>query len=137
MKTLFADSGYWIALINRHDSLHEKAQSLSASLDITSCVTSEMVLTEVLNYVSSCGAKMRQSAVEMLDGMRKHPQITVVPQTTDQFQNAVRLYAQRNDKDWSLTDCSSFQVMWSHQITEALTHDHNFEQAGFKALLRV
>jgi len=41
----------------------------------------------------------------------------------------------RNDKDWSLTDCISFIVMEEHGITEALTGDRHFEQAGFRALL--
>jgi predicted nucleic acid-binding protein len=40
------------------------------------------------------------------------------------------------DKDWPLTDCISFEVMREHGISEALTGDHHFEQAGFKALLK-
>lgn len=40
------------------------------------------------------------------------------------------------NKDWSLTDCISFVVMQREGIDEALTGDRNFEQAGFKALLR-
>jgi predicted nucleic acid-binding protein len=42
----------------------------------------------------------------------------------------------RHDKAWSLTDCTSFVVMRQHRLTEALTTDHHFEQAGFKMLLR-
>jgi predicted nucleic acid-binding protein len=45
------------------------------------------------------------------------------------------LYRNRADKNWSLTDCISFVVMKRKGITEALTGDHHFEQAGFKALL--
>ena len=45
------------------------------------------------------------------------------------------LYNARDDKDWSLTDCISFIVMKEHGITEALTGDRHFEQAGFRALL--
>lgn len=48
----------------------------------------------------------------------------------------IELYSQRPDKNWSLTDCISFQVMKSFGITEALTGDHHFEQAGFVALLK-
>lgn len=48
----------------------------------------------------------------------------------------MQLYTQRPDKDWSLTDCISFVVMKQHGLTEALTADRHFEQAGFKALLR-
>ena len=48
----------------------------------------------------------------------------------------VALYAERPDKDWSLTDCISFVVMRKMDITEALTGDRHFEQAGFTALLK-
>ena len=40
------------------------------------------------------------------------------------------------DKEWSLTDCTSFVVMQEEGLTDALTTDHHFEQAGFTVLLR-
>jgi len=46
------------------------------------------------------------------------------------------LYRQRPDKAWSLTDCISFVVMGDERLTEALTGDHHFEQAGFAPLLK-
>ena len=48
-----------------------------------------------------------------------------------------RLFDARRDKSWSLTDCISFEMMKEHGLSEALTNDHHFEQAGFKALLGV
>jgi len=48
----------------------------------------------------------------------------------------LELFANRPDKDWSLTDCISFVVMQKEGITEALTGDHQFEQAGLVALLK-
>jgi hypothetical protein len=52
------------------------------------------------------------------------------------FEAGLRLYSDRPDKDWSLTDCTSFVVMKRLRITEALTADRHFEQAGFKVLLK-
>jgi len=50
-------------------------------------------------------------------------------------QRALRLYDERPDKEWSLTDCLSFLVMERQRIRDALTTDHHFEQAGFRVLL--
>jgi uncharacterized protein len=52
------------------------------------------------------------------------------------WQRGIELYAERPDKGWSLTDCISFVVMQDRGITDALTADHHFEQAGFTALLK-
>jgi predicted nucleic acid-binding protein len=62
--------------------------------------------------------------------------MSIVPQSSLQFQDALVLYAARNDKEWSHTDCASFQAMKREGIAEALTHDRHFEQVGFRALLR-
>ena len=60
----------------------------------------------------------------------------VVPAETDLFRRGLDLYHNRPDKEWSLTDSISFVVMKDRGLTEALTGDHHFEQAGFVALLR-
>ena len=44
-------------------------------------------------------------------------------------------YRTRPDKNWSLTDCLSFVVMERSQLTEALTTDRHFEQAGMKVMM--
>lgn len=74
--------------------------------------------------------------VVFLDGFRKSPKVEVTPATRELFESGWNLYAARPDKDWSLTDCISFVVMQERGITDALTGDHHFEQAGFKPLLR-
>ncbi len=51
------------------------------------------------------------------------------------IQRGRELYRGRPDKEWSLTDCISFVVMRDEHLTEALTADRHFEQAGFKPLL--
>ncbi len=95
-----------------------------------------MVLTEVLNDFSKRGNFFRQAAIELIENIYKHPNVTVVKQTSSQFQEGLLLYKQRVDKQWSLTDCVSFKRMEEYNILEALTYDKHFEQAGFIALLR-
>ena len=46
------------------------------------------------------------------------------------------MFADRPDKQWSLTDCISFVVMEDRGMQDALSADRDFEEAGFRALLR-
>lgn len=136
MRAVFADAGYWIALLNPLDQLHAKAKAVSSTLGPAQIVSSEMVLVEVLNYLATKGPDFRRAAAVLIEELENNPDLLIVPQTTIQFQNALQLYRERDDKGWSLTDCASFLIMQAENIYEALAHDHHFEQAGFKALLR-
>ena len=136
MKSLFVDTSYWIAILHHQDRLHERAQKVSASLGRVHLVTSEMVLTELLNDFSKRGSELRAAAVALIEDMRRNSNLSIVPQSSIQFQEAFGLYDRRADKTWSHTDCASFQAMKREGITDALTHDRHFEQAGFRALLR-
>ena len=78
----------------------------------------------------------RALAVKAVDGIRSNPNIEVVPQTSLQFEGAYVRYCSAPDKEWSLTDCASFDLMSERGLQEALAHDHHLEQAGFVALLR-
>lgn len=134
MKTVFADTGYWYALLNPKDQLHSKALSVSKTLGQVRIVTSEMVLDELL--ASLAAPLFRDTAVKAVNSVLANPNVEVVPQTSLQFREAFDLYKNRMDKEWSLTDCSSFNLMKERGIAEALAHDEHFEQAGFVALLR-
>jgi predicted nucleic acid-binding protein len=136
MKTVFADTGYWVAILNSDDGLHQTAVSVTAALSSLRIVTSEMVFTEVLNSFSKQGAFLRQNAVTLIQQSIRKLNVEIILQTSDLFHEALNLYQQRLDQAWSLTDCASFCIMQQRNILEALTHDRHFEQAGFIALLR-
>jgi predicted nucleic acid-binding protein len=74
----------------------------------------------------------RATAAEGYRRVQCDPQIVVVAFYCALIAQAVSLYRAREDKDWSLTDCLSFQVMAQRQIDAALTSDHHFQQAGFR-----
>jgi predicted nucleic acid-binding protein len=134
MKTVFADTGYWEALLNPRDQLHQKALSASRELSRVRMLTTEMVLDEVLAALSK--PIVRPVAVSGVKAILNNPNVEVVPQTSIQFREALQLYSDRMDKAWSLTDCASFMLMRERNITESLAYDEHFEQAGFVALLR-
>jgi len=136
MKKVFADADYLIALLNPNDQLHQRAKSASRGLGQARIVTSEMVLTEVLAFYAESGSNLRDAAADVALRLGNDPNATVVPQTSLLFGEALSLYRQHKDKAWSLTDCASFNIMRETGITEALSNDHHFEQAGLTALLR-
>jgi predicted nucleic acid-binding protein len=136
MKRIFADTSYWIALLNPRDELHGRAVAVARSCSEDQIVTSEMVLAELLNGFSDGGPRLRAAASKAVKTLRSSPSVTVIPQTSDQFRRALGRYEERIDKDWSLTDCASFLIMEAEGIEAALTHDQHFAQAGFQALLR-
>jgi len=136
MRAVFADTSYWLALLNTSDTLHHRAVVLSRQLSAVPLVTSEMVFVELLNSLSSGNPRERRAVVSAVQGFRESDSVIVVPQRPEQFAMAFDRYKQSADKNWSLTDCASFQIMETERIHAALTHDHHFIQAGFEALLR-
>lgn len=136
MRTVFADSGYWIAMQYPGDELHERAKAVTAQLGNARIVTSQMVLVEFLTFMGVRGELLRQAAVSVVRRLEEDADVEILPLSSDQFSSAFDLYSSRLDKNWSITDCASFIIMEKMSITEALAHDQDFEQAGFIALLR-
>ena len=134
MRRIFADTSYWMALVNPRDQIHQKAVSVSQQFASESLLTTEMVLVEVLNSFSD--SLFREAVGRMVASLRHDQNLTIIPQTPSQFKSALQRYQQAADKSWSLTDCASFEVMEAENIEAALTHDRHFVQAGFEALLR-
>ena len=134
MRIVFADTGYWEATLNPNDQLHARAQLVSQKLGKVRLLTSEMVLDELAAALSKL--PVRPYAIRGVDAIRNNPNVEVVPQSSLQFGRAFDHYRKMIDKEWSLTDCASFEIMRERGLTEALAHDQHFEQAGFVALLR-
>ena len=136
MTAYFADASYWIALITPNDEFHELATEYATLLDDAEIMTTQLVLNEVLNPRSGTTPQRRMAAVELVDQIMRNPHINIIPQTPEQFDAALYLIRRiAADKEWSLTDCSSFLIMEEWGIFQVLTSDHHFEQAGFTVLL--
>ena len=133
---VFLDSSYVIALASRGDQHHAKAVELSRHVAShgVGLLTTRAVCLEIANALAR--VRLRPLAVQFLDGLEASPTAEIVPASEDHYRQAFDLYRNRRDKEWSLTDCLSFIAMEQHGLTEALTSDEHFEQAGFKALLR-
>ena len=133
MKNLFADSFFYFAVLNSNDAAHEQAEAFLDHLD-GQIVTTAFVLTELADGMAD--PLDRGTFIRLHEALSTDPSVTIVPAGAALFADGLALYAKRPDKEWSLTDCISFVVMQRHGLTEALTGDHHFEQAGFAALLK-
>jgi hypothetical protein len=136
MKQIFLDTSYLQALVDSGDDLYPVAIIVTARLGKFKGVTSEMVLTELLNALCSRGQFLRQSAIRLTHNLRNNSNTLTIPQSSEQFEQAFNFYQRRLDKGYSLTDCASMQIMEQQQIYEILTFDKHFQQEGFRALLR-
>jgi predicted nucleic acid-binding protein len=129
----FADTFYFLALLNPADAAHRRAVEFSKQLR-GGTLTTDWVLVEVADAMAA--PAQRTLFVEFLEMLMGNPRVTIVPATRALFLSGFALYRNRPDKSWSFTDCVSFTTMNEFHLTEALTGDHHFEQAGFHALLK-
>jgi len=73
--------------------------------------------------------------IQVIATLQASSLVEIIPASSRLFTAALELYRSRGDKDWGLTDCASFVVMSERGLSEALTTDDHFRQAGFRALL--
>lgn len=135
MNRLFCDTLYFTALINPKDQWHQSAVSIEPLVETLDLVTTEEILTELLNFYSEFGQRMRFEVSIYVRQLLVNPKFEIIGRGELSFLNALELYESRLDKGYSLTDCISMNVCRELNITEILTHDHHFEQEGFTVLL--
>ena len=130
---ILVDTGYFLALVQPRDELHQRAVSWANSIS-EPLLVSEYVIWETVNSLSVPAD--RPKAHLLISHLRTTPGYELVPASETLFEAGLQLHAARPDKAWSLTDCISFTIMEDRRIHRALAYDHHFEQAGFEALLR-
>jgi hypothetical protein len=120
-------------LINRNDHRHAEAVVFSQSFRGQIVLTSWIIL-ELADGL--CHKDRKPTFLGLYQDLKASQRVSIIPATEALQAQGRLLYSQRLDKDWSLTDCISFVVMQREGISEALTGDQHFEQAGFIALLK-
>jgi predicted nucleic acid-binding protein len=131
MKAVFADTSFFLAMLNPSGVGHEQAVAWS-SKSRREVVTTGFVVLELGNALARRG--LRRVFVELVQRLRGDPGTTIAPVSQRLFETGLRLFAARADKDWSLTDCSSFAFMQERELKQALSFDRHFRQAGFTML---
>ncbi len=132
---IFLDTAYAIALSAVTDQYHEKAKMLAGQIENSgaSLVTTRAVVLEIGNALA--GLRYRSAAIELLDSLEQDENVEIATLTEELYGKAMKLYRERLDKEWGITDCISFIVMQNLGLIEALTTDEHFKQAGFRSLL--
>lgn len=130
---VFVDTFALIAWLSPRDAAH---LVVSAYLDNYSgrLLTTEWVLMELADALAA--PEVRSTVVAFLQAVRSDSCFEVVGYNSAAYDAGFALFSARADKGWSLTDCISFAVMTQFGLTDALTADHHFVQAGFRAVFK-
>jgi predicted nucleic acid-binding protein len=134
MSAILADTSFFVAYLNPREECHALAVEWMTASSQRMIVTTEWVLAELGNYLAE--GPDRRLFGSLVRALSAEPRVEIVPADHQSFLDALSLYVRRADQSWSFTDCASFRVMKARKIRDALTTDHHFEQAGFRALLR-
>jgi predicted nucleic acid-binding protein len=136
-RKVFVDTSAWLALVNKSDAAHQKARKVRDTLlkFHSQFLVTNYVMVEIANALSRIPYK--ETAVKLISSIEMSENIHIIEINKEIYKKAWQVYSTYLDKDWSLTDCTSFEVMRERRITEAFTTDKHFEQAGFDILIKI
>lgn len=138
MKRIFVDTSGWANLAYASEPYHHLATKIhgSAVRNRQKLITTNYVISELVPLLTSVLKVSRPRIIELINGIKSSQNFDIIHIDEVGDAKAWELLENRNDKNWSLVDSSSFVVMEALDITDALTTDHHFEQAGFIRLLK-
>ncbi|WP_258361074.1 type II toxin-antitoxin system VapC family toxin [Moorella sulfitireducens] len=137
MKKVFIDTGAWYALKNKKDTHHRDAvrffQNLAGKVV---CYTSDYVIDEAIT-LTRIRLKNHQVAATLAEELLSEKAARVVFVAPDFLSRALEIFREFKDQDFSFTDCTSFAIMESLGIEEALAFDTHFtfEKFGLRQIV--
>ncbi len=135
MRRFFADTFYWVALLFRRDTWHDRVTAFSHTLTREDVLfTTDAVVLELLAAFSAAGPYLRHQATVQAEELLSDPCVRVVEVTRARLLEGLALYKARPDKEYSVTDCISMHIMQREGLTEVLSNDHHCTQEGFHIL---
>jgi len=134
-REVFLDTSFAVALAATTDEFNAVAKKIATALRRPGqlVLTTRAVILEIGNALS--GLRYRTAAVQLLSSFERDKWLSIVPLSESLYLEGFKLYSARPDKEWGVVDCISFTVMTQRGLTQALTADAHFQQAGFRALL--
>ena len=130
---VFVDTSGWAYFLDRQDPVHAEVVAFvqRALTQRRHLVTTNYVITELVVLLSSRYHLPRQQVIKAINAIKTDPSVEMIYIEQSLDDEAWKLLEARPDKEWSLVDASSFVVMKRYGMTDALTTDHHFTQAGF------
>jgi predicted nucleic acid-binding protein len=129
---IFVDTSFWVALRNRRDPRHEEAANLLAAHDRAALVTSNHVRGETWTFLRRRAG--HGAAVDFLDVLERSPRVKVTAVSEEADAGALRWLRQHDEREYSFVDATSFLLMRTLRIRDALAFDGDFSAAGFREL---
>jgi predicted nucleic acid-binding protein len=134
-RDVFADTSGLYALIDRNDASHAAARRV---VDKVLRAGSRLVVTDYVVDEAVTLAKVRAGsflAGRILDLVEQSQGIRIEWVGPERFESTKAFFRRHEDHGYSFTDCTSFVVMRELKLTQALTGDRHFVEAGLQALL--
>lgn len=129
---IFIDTSFWVAFRNRRDTHHAAAVALIRSHGDRTLVTSNQVRGETWTFLRRRAG--HEAAVGFLDLIERSPRIQVAVIDEEHELEALGWLRQRDEREYSFVDATSFALMRSLHVREALAFDGDFTAAGFVEL---
>jgi uncharacterized protein len=135
---IFADTSGLASYLDGTQHDHQRAGELVRAVykSHRRLLTTNYILAELTALLTSPLRIPRSRQILHLDALQTMRWIEIVHVDAQLDRQAWNLWRARPDKTWSLVDCASFVLMTQRGLTDAITADHHFEQAGFRCLLK-
>jgi len=132
---VFADTSALYALVDRRDFCHAAAKEAVGRLVRAGrrIVTTDYVVAEAVNLANARGGHI--VADRVLDLIEQSAGIRMEWLGVERFGVAKQFFRKHSDHCYSFTDCTSFVVMREEKLTDVLTTDGHFVEAGYRVLL--
>ena len=135
---LFVDTSGWIEVFGLKRDLHQQAEDIlfQAVERGRPIITTNYVIVEFIgNAQKKCGFYERRDLFKAYKEIRNLQGIQIVHINEKIHAEELTRLREWPDKGWSLVDATSFNVMRTRKITDALAKDSHFDEAGFNEML--
>jgi predicted nucleic acid-binding protein len=129
---IFVDTSFWAALTGKADQRHGDAVQLFERYGGQPLVTSNQVRGETWTLLRR--RRGHRDAVAFLDLVERSARLSIVSVPAELEQEALRWLRRHDEREYSFVDATSFALMRSLKVRDALTFDGDFAAAGFTEL---